>query len=99
MPYWDGGYLGNPALFPLFYRRVADDILLVQINPIERARRREQRRRSRTGSMRSPSTANLLNQLRAIDFVKTRLIEKGKLSLRELQGRAHASHRRHGRAR
>ena len=35
-PYWDGGYMGNPALFPLFYKAHCDDILLVQINPIER---------------------------------------------------------------
>ncbi len=20
VPYWDGGYMGNPALFPLFYK-------------------------------------------------------------------------------
>ena len=33
VPYWDGGYMGNPALFPLFYETQSDDILLVQINP------------------------------------------------------------------
>ena len=33
--YWDGGYMGNPSLFPLFKSKVGD-ILLVQINPIER---------------------------------------------------------------
>ena len=36
VPYWDGGYMGNPALFPLIYESVTDDILLVQINPLER---------------------------------------------------------------
>ena len=25
-PYWDGGYMGNPALFPIFYEAVSDDI-------------------------------------------------------------------------
>jgi len=35
-PYWDGGYAGNPALYPLFYKVESEDILLVQINPIER---------------------------------------------------------------
>ena len=34
--YWDGGYMGNPALFPLFYEAHCDDILLVQINPLQR---------------------------------------------------------------
>ena len=36
VPYWDGGYTGNPALFPLYYETRTDDILLVQINPLER---------------------------------------------------------------
>ncbi|WP_271910171.1 patatin-like phospholipase family protein [Vreelandella alkaliphila] len=34
--YWDGGYMGNPALFPLMEECSARDILLVQINPIIR---------------------------------------------------------------
>lgn len=32
--YWDGGYLGNPALEPLL--RQADDLLLVLVNPLTR---------------------------------------------------------------
>jgi len=35
--YWDGGYMGNPALFPLFYCTDARDVLIVHINPIRRA--------------------------------------------------------------
>ena len=35
--YWDGGYMGNPALFPFFDGGGAQDILLVQINPVERS--------------------------------------------------------------
>jgi NTE family protein len=34
--YWDGGYAGNPSLLPLIAESPADDLLLVQINPIER---------------------------------------------------------------
>ncbi|WP_420567361.1 patatin-like phospholipase family protein [Thalassovita sp.] len=34
--FWDGGYTGNPALFPLFGRQFPDDILIVNINPLER---------------------------------------------------------------
>lgn len=36
VPYWDGGYMGNPALFPLFYESASPDILIVQVNPVER---------------------------------------------------------------
>jgi NTE family protein len=32
--YWDGGYMGNPPLFPLIYECESQDILIVQINPI-----------------------------------------------------------------
>ena len=35
-PYWDGGYMGNPALYPLIYNCESRDIVIVQINPIER---------------------------------------------------------------
>ena len=34
--YWDGGYMGNPALFPLFYCTEARDVLIIHINPIVR---------------------------------------------------------------
>lgn len=34
--YWDGGYMGNPALFPLVEECDARDLVIVQINPIER---------------------------------------------------------------
>jgi NTE family protein len=34
--YWDGGYVGNPALFPLVDECDARDLVLVQINPFER---------------------------------------------------------------
>ncbi|WP_421725706.1 patatin-like phospholipase family protein [Bauldia sp.] len=34
--YWDGGYSANPALWPLFRRTEAQDILLVQLYPPER---------------------------------------------------------------
>ena len=35
-PYWDGGYSGNPAIFPLIYHSEALDIMLVKINPLMR---------------------------------------------------------------
>lgn len=34
--YWDGGYMGNPALWPLFYETDVEDLMVVHINPIER---------------------------------------------------------------
>ncbi|MDJ0994035.1 MAG: patatin-like phospholipase family protein [Dinoroseobacter sp.] len=35
--YWDGGFMGNPPLFPLIDETDARDVILVKINPFERA--------------------------------------------------------------
>lgn len=35
--YWDGGYMGNPALWPLFYQAECRDILIVHVNPLVRS--------------------------------------------------------------
>ena len=34
--YWDGGYMGNPAIFPLIYGCDSADVVVVHINPLER---------------------------------------------------------------
>jgi NTE family protein len=78
-PYWDGGYTGNPALFPLFYKTATDDILLIQINPIERRSTPRTAEEIRNRLTEVTFNSNLLHELRAIEFV-TRLIEEGKLS-------------------
>jgi NTE family protein len=78
-PYWDGGYMGNPALFPIFYEVVCDDILLVQINPVERRTTPRSAREIQNRLDEIIFNGNLLRELRAVDFV-TRLIDDGKLS-------------------
>jgi NTE family protein len=79
IPYWDGGYMGNPALFPLFNETMTDDIVLVQIDPLERRQtpRTVNEIRNRINEITFNST--LLRELRAVAFV-TRLIAEGKLS-------------------
>jgi len=76
--YWDGGYMGNPPIFPVIYNTDCQDVLIVQINPINISE--------------VPKTANaifdrintlsfnssLMREMRAIHFVTT-LIEKGEL--------------------
>ena len=78
VPYWDGGYLGNPPLYPLHRGAVTRDILLVQINPVERREtpRTEKEIQDRLNEI--TFNANLLRELRAIDFVDG-LIEEGVL--------------------
>ena len=77
-PYWDGGYMGNPAIFPLIYGTDTSDVVIIQINPL--------------GCDRVPTTAteimnrlneisfnsSLMREMRAISLI-TDLIDQGKL--------------------
>ena len=77
--YWDGGYTGNPALYPLFYKAAADDILLIQINPIERQEVPTEPHEIQNRLNEITFNGGLLRELRVVDFV-TRLVDDGKLS-------------------
>jgi NTE family protein len=73
--YWDGGYLGNPPLWPIIYECRSPDIMIVQIHPI---RRDGVPRSSAEISNRLNEiifNASLMAQLRAISIV-TRLINE-----------------------
>lgn len=83
--YWDGGYTGNPALFPLFRADLPGDVVIVNINPLEREEipRTPQQIRNRVNEISFNSS--LLRELRAINFVQ-RLLAEGTLQ----QGRMKA---------
>ncbi len=76
--FWDGGYTGNPALHPLIYECKSRDIMLVQINPIERAELPTQPGEIADRVNEITFNAGLVAEMRAIDFVK-RLLAEGKL--------------------
>lgn len=78
VPYWDGGYMGNPALFPFYNAVKTDDILLVQINPIIRRETPKTARDINNRMNEITFNASLLAQLRAAEFV-TRLLKHGNL--------------------
>ncbi len=77
-PYWDGGYAGNPVLFPFFYHCVSRDIVVVQINPVFREGTPWTAREILNRVNEVTFNNSLLKEFRAIDFVD-RLIEDGKL--------------------
>ena len=78
VPYWDGGYMGNPALFPFFNSCASNDVVLVQINPIERKTTPRTAREIFNRVNEITFNSSLLKELRAIEFV-ARLIDEGKL--------------------
>ncbi len=72
--YWDGGYMGNPSLYPLFYETESRDIMIVHINPITRGEVPKKAYDIQNRLNEITFNASLLKELRAIMFVK-RLIE------------------------
>jgi NTE family protein len=78
VPYWDGGYMGNPAIFPFFDATLSEDVLIVQINPIERKSTPHTRTEIMNRINEITFNSSLLSEFRAIDFV-TRLIDQGRL--------------------
>ena len=82
--FWDGGFTGNPAMFPLYDQRLPRDIVIVNINPL-----------IRDGIPRTPAliadrvnevsfNASLMADLRAINFVK-RLFAEDRLQNRAMK--------------
>ncbi|WP_022704835.1 patatin-like phospholipase family protein [Pseudorhodobacter ferrugineus] len=76
--WWDGGYSGNPALFPLYDKGLPDDLIIVAINPIHRDRVPKTPLEIQDRINEISFNAPLLRDLRAMAFVK-RLLGSGAL--------------------
>jgi NTE family protein len=78
VPYWDGGYLGNPVIFPFFGTTSTEDVLVVQINPLVRQATPMSSSEIMNRINEITFNSSLIGEYRAIDFV-ARLIDQGKL--------------------
>ena len=76
--YWDGGYSGNPLIYPLIYQTGNSDVLLVQLNPIEYHEQPSNAQDILDRMNEITFNASLLAELRAMAFVR-RLLEQGRL--------------------
>jgi NTE family protein len=74
--YWDGGYMGNPPIYPLIYNCDSRDVLIVQLNPIKipELPTTAQAILDRINTLSFNSS--LMREMRAIAFV-TRLVDGG----------------------
>ena len=79
VPYWDGGYMGNPAIWPLYYNTPCGDVMLVQINPLMRAGTPKHAADIVNRLNEISFNASLIAEMRAIQFVRN-LIARGVLS-------------------
>ncbi len=78
VPYWDGGFMGNPAIFPLFYETACPDVMIVQINPIERHSTPRTARDIQNRVNEITFNSSLMREMRAVEFVQ-RLVDRGLL--------------------
>lgn len=74
--YWDGGYMGNPPIFPLIYECNSQDVVLVLINPIriDGVPKSAQAIIDRINTLSFNSS--LMREMRAIAFISA-LVDKG----------------------
>ncbi len=67
--YWDGGYIGNPALYPLVEDTATRDLVIVQINPLVRENLPRTGRAIINRINEITFNASLVKELRAIELL------------------------------
>lgn len=72
--YWDGGYMGNPAIFPLIYESTVNDVLIIHINPIVRESVPHTASEIMNRINEVSFNSSLMREMRAIAFV-TKLLD------------------------
>jgi NTE family protein len=77
-PYWDGGYSGNPALWPLIYHTRALDLLLVKVDPLVRPQLPDTAAEIADRVNEITFNSGLIGEMRAIGFVQ-KLVREGRL--------------------
>ncbi len=77
-PYWDGGYMGNPCIYPLIYECDSTDVLIVHINPLERKHMPHTAAEILNRINEISFNSSLMREMRAISFV-TKLIDGGEI--------------------
>ncbi len=74
--YWDGGYMGNPVLFPFFYEAEASDVVIIHVNPLEREDIPTTSTDINNRINEISFNSSLLREMRAISFVH-KLLDDG----------------------
>lgn len=76
--YWDGGFMGNPSIFPLIYNSPSCDVVIVHVNPLMRPDVPRTAIEIENRINEISFNSSLMGEMRAIAFV-SRLIEQGKI--------------------
>ncbi|MCS5711590.1 patatin-like phospholipase family protein [Candidatus Berkiella aquae] len=67
--FWDGGYIGNPAIFPLIYHCQSQDVVISHINPIVRKGVPKTATEILNRVNEISFNSSLMREMRAISFV------------------------------
>jgi len=82
--FWDGGYIGNPAIFPLITGSKSADVVIVHINPIKREGCPKTAAEILNRLNEISFNSSLMREMRAIAFVSD-LIDGGKIKDGEMK--------------
>lgn len=89
VPYWDGGYMGNPVIFPFLQATDSEDVVVVQINPVSQEFTPKTSAEIVKRLNEITFNSALISELRTMDFVN-QLIDDGRLP----RGKGHNQYRR-----
>jgi NTE family protein len=82
--YWDGGYMGNPAIYPLIYGCDSRDVMIIHINPLERQELPTSAFEIMNRVNEISFNSSLMREMRAIGFV-TELIDDNPAAMTSLK--------------
>ena len=74
--YWDGGFVGNPAIYPLIYECKTPDIMLIKLNPTHRGRLPVTAAEISDRLNEITNNTSIMREMRSMYFL-TKLIDEG----------------------
>lgn len=91
--YWDGGFAGNPAVFPLIFNSANNDVLIVMVYPLSRDEIPKTAERIRERILDISFNSSFMREMRAISFsqqlIKNDWFHMGSLEKKLSQLRIH----------
>lgn len=74
--YWDGGFSGNPAIYPLIYNCETPDVMIIKLNPTHRPRLPVTASEISDRLNEISNNLSIMREVRAMHFI-TKLIDNG----------------------
>jgi NTE family protein len=74
--YWDGGFIGNPVIYPLIYDCETPDIMLIKLNPTHRTKLPTTASEISDRLNEITNNTSIMREMRSMHFI-TKLIDDG----------------------